>query len=71
MSLRNKEGKNVFAISDEELETGRANARYEDTKFISLEAEWFLAGILDGIADGSFLVPCHRIPGYTHMVYHQ
>lgn len=42
-------------MSAEELETGRANAANEDTKFISQEAEWFLAGILDGIADGTRL----------------
>ena len=52
VSLRNKDGRNIFAVSAEELETGRANAANEDTKFISQEAEWFLAGVLDGIADG-------------------
>jgi len=31
---------------------GRESAAYPDTEFISQEAEWFLAGILDGIADG-------------------
>jgi glutamine synthetase len=39
-------------VSEGELETGRTNAGNEDTKFISEEAEFFLAGILDGIADG-------------------
>lgn len=52
VSLRNKEGRNIFAVSDSELKTGRENAAYKDTKFISQEAEWFLAGVLDGIADG-------------------
>jgi len=50
--LRNKEGRNIFAVSDAELKTGRADAANEDTKFMSKEAEWFLAGVLDGIADG-------------------
>jgi glutamine synthetase len=52
VSLRNKEGKNIFAVSDSELKSGRVNAANDDTKFISQEAEWFLAGVLDGIADG-------------------
>ena len=52
VSLRNKEGRNIFAVSDGELKSGRANAANADTKFISQEAEWFLAGVLDGIADG-------------------
>jgi glutamine synthetase len=39
-------------VSDSELKRGRVNAANDDTKFISQEAEWFLAGILDGIADG-------------------
>lgn len=52
VSLRDTNGKNSFALSDSELETGRSGAAYEDTKFLSQEGEWFLAGILDGIADG-------------------
>jgi hypothetical protein len=52
VSLRGEDGKNIFAISEGEIKTGRANAGSEDTKFISETAEYFLAGILDGIADG-------------------
>ena len=52
VSLRNREGRNIFAVSDNELKSGRVNAANDDTKFISQEAEWFLAGVLDGIADG-------------------
>ena len=52
VSLRNKEGRNIFAVLDTELKSGRVNAANDDTKFISQEAEWFLAGVLDGIADG-------------------
>ncbi|KJA14820.1 hypothetical protein HYPSUDRAFT_48825 [Hypholoma sublateritium FD-334 SS-4] len=67
ISLRNKEGRNIFAVSADELKTGRANAANEDTKFISQEAEWFLAGILDGIADVMpALVP--TINGYKRLV---
>ena len=52
VSLRNKEGRNIFSVLDSELKNGRVNAAINDTKFISQEAEWFLAGVLDGIADG-------------------
>lgn len=51
VSLRDSSDRNVFAVSDSELSSGRADAAYEDTKFISSEAESFLAGVLDGIAD--------------------
>ncbi|KAF8350472.1 hypothetical protein F5887DRAFT_939383 [Amanita rubescens] len=68
VSLRNSDGKNIFAISQSELESGgRVNATYEDTKFISQEAEWFLSGILDGITDVlPMLVP--TINGYKRLV---
>lgn len=49
VSLRNNEGRNIFAVEDKD---GRADAAYEDTKFMSKEGEQFLAGVLDGIADG-------------------
>ena len=45
-------GKKYIAMSESELKIGRINAANDDTKFISQEAEWFLAGVLDGIADG-------------------
>ena len=73
VSLRNSAGNNIFAISQSELESGgRANAAYDDTKFISQEAEWFLSGILNGIADGSrpfimiFIAPL--IPSHSHAI---
>ncbi|KAH9484376.1 Type-1 glutamine synthetase 2 [Psilocybe cubensis] len=67
VSLRNKKGRNIFAVTDEELKSGRPNATNEDTKFISQEAEWFLAGILDGIADVMpAVVP--TINGYKRLV---
>lgn len=56
MSIQDKQGKNVFALSDEEIKAGgRADAKWKDTRFISKDAEHFLAGILDGIADGTLL----------------
>lgn len=53
VSLKDKNGKNVFALTEEEIKAGgRKNAKYEDTKFVSQEGEWFIAGILDGLQDG-------------------
>lgn len=52
VSLRDKSGRNIFTVADSELKEGRSDAAFEDTKFVSQKAEWFLAGILDGIADG-------------------
>lgn len=54
VSLRDEAGKNIFAVSEAELSTGRSAAANDDVKFLSEEAEHFLAGILDGIADGMF-----------------
>ena len=53
VSLRDGE-RSLFAVSKEELKAGRQGAAYEDTKFISQEAEWFLAGILDGLPDSTY-----------------
>jgi hypothetical protein len=54
VSLRDSQGRNIFAVSDAELQAGgRSDASYSDTKFLSQEGEWFLAGVLDGIADGT------------------
>ncbi|KZS91142.1 glutamine synthetase/guanido kinase [Sistotremastrum niveocremeum HHB9708] len=67
VSLRDRSGKNVFALPEYELKTGRANAAYQDTKFMSQEGEWFLAGILDGLTDVvPLLVP--TINGYKRLV---
>lgn len=51
VSLRTKDGKNVFALPDADVKKGRAGAEYDDTRFMSQEGEWFLAGILDGLTD--------------------
>ena len=66
VSLRDSSGKNSFAVSDSELKLGRSGAAYDDTKFMSQEAEWFLAGILHGIADG---VSNDNRPVCTHSLY--
>ncbi|PCH37859.1 glutamine synthetase/guanido kinase [Wolfiporia cocos MD-104 SS10] len=67
VSVRDLNGKSLFAVSDAELETGRANAAYPDTKFLSQEGEWFLAGVLDGLPDVMpMLVP--TINGYKRLV---
>lgn len=51
VSLRDANGKSLFAISDAELKNGRQGAANDEVKYISQEGEWFLAGVLDGIAD--------------------
>ncbi|KAK7467335.1 hypothetical protein VKT23_004392 [Stygiomarasmius scandens] len=67
VSLRDKTGKNIFAVSESELSTGRAGAANDDTKFLSQEGEHFLAGVLGGIADVMpMLVP--TINGYKRLV---
>ena len=52
MSLRDSNGGNVFAIQTEELQGGRQGAAYDELKFISQTAEYFLAGVLDGLTHG-------------------
>ena len=52
MSLRDQDGKSLFAVSPSELENGRQGAAYPDTKYLSQEGEWFLAGVLEGLPDG-------------------
>lgn len=51
VSLRDSDGKNIFAFPGSETAKGREGAKYDDTKFISEVAERFLAGILDGLPD--------------------
>ncbi|KAG6900662.1 hypothetical protein C0993_005895 [Termitomyces sp. T159_Od127] len=66
VSLRDNTGTNVFSLAEEDLD-GRKDAQYEDTRYLSQEGEWFLAGILDGIADVMpLLVP--TINGYKRLV---
>ncbi|KAF9513122.1 hypothetical protein BS47DRAFT_1372620 [Hydnum rufescens UP504] len=65
VSLRDASGKNVFSLSSDEIQAGgRKDALYEDTRYMSQEGEWFVAGLLDGLAD--VLVP--TINGYKRLV---
>ncbi|KAH9952114.1 hypothetical protein B0H21DRAFT_705206 [Amylocystis lapponica] len=67
VSIRDENGKSLFAVQDYERRAGRANAAYEDTKFLSQKGEWFLAGVLDGLPDVMpLLVP--TINGYKRLV---
>jgi len=67
VSLRNAKNKNIFAVQESELKTGRSGAAYDDTKFLSQEGEWFLAGVLEGLPDiMPLLVP--TINGYKRLV---
>ncbi|KAH9945887.1 glutamine synthetase/guanido kinase [Epithele typhae] len=67
VSLRDSNGKSLFAVSEAELKTGRESAQYSDTKFVSQECEWFLAGVLAGLPDiMPTLVP--TINGYKRLV---
>lgn len=53
VSLKEGSGKNVFALTPEEIKKGGRNfASYEDARFMSQEGEWFLAGLLDGLRHG-------------------
>ena len=53
VSIRDKSGRNIFAVTEEEKKAGgREGAAFEDTKYLSQEAEWFLAGLLEGLSDG-------------------
>ena len=54
--MRDANGKSLFAVSDADLKSGRSDAQYDDTKFLSQEGEWFLAGVLDGLPDGTYYV---------------
>lgn len=51
VSLKSEDGRNIFAVSNVGPNEGRADAAFEDTKYLSKEGEWFLAGVLDGLAD--------------------
>ncbi|KAI0345342.1 glutamine synthetase/guanido kinase [Trametopsis cervina] len=67
VSLRDSNGKSLFAVSDSELKSGRQGAANDDVKFLSQEGEWFLAGVLDGLPDiMPALVP--TINGYKRLV---
>jgi glutamine synthetase len=52
VSLKAADGRNVFAVSDSEAKSGRKGAANDDVKYMSQEGEWFLGGVLEGLADG-------------------
>jgi glutamine synthetase len=58
VSLRDANGVNIFAVPDDLLESGRGDAAFADTKYMSQEGEHFLAGLLDGIQDGAYVPLC-------------
>ncbi|KAL7411214.1 hypothetical protein BDY24DRAFT_397080 [Mrakia frigida] len=65
LSLRTPEGKNAFAWTGDA--EGRPGALYKDTKHISQLAEWFLAGLLDGLQDVMPML-CPTINSYKRLV---
>ena len=63
VSIRDKSGRNIFAVTEEEKKAGgREGAAFDDTKYLSQEAEWFLAGLLEGLSDGMSPVHFSLIP---------
>lgn len=55
VSLRDETGRNIFAVTDEVVKAGgRKGAAFDDLRYLSQEAEWFLAGLLEGLPDGQF-----------------
>jgi glutamine synthetase len=67
VSLQDSNGNNIFAVKPEELQGGREGAAYDELKYISQTAEYFLAGVLDGLTDVMpTLVP--TINGYKRLV---
>ncbi|KAI9509340.1 glutamine synthetase/guanido kinase [Russula earlei] len=79
-SLRDSNNNNIFAVNPEELNGGREGATYDELKYISQTAEYFLAGLLDGLTDVSDVLlgcfppdfgPCQLVPtinGYKRLV---
>lgn len=61
VSIRDESGRNIFAVTEEERKNGgRQGAAFDDTKYLSQEAEWFLAGVLAGLSDGQFPTWCTK-----------
>ena len=51
--MRDPDGRNVFSLTKDEIQAGgRKDCKYADMKYMPKEAEWFLAGLLDGLPDG-------------------
>ncbi|CDU25874.1 probable glutamine synthetase [Sporisorium scitamineum] len=68
VSLRDPStGRNVFALTQQEIEAGgRPDAPYDDVRFISKAAEHFLAGVMTGLPD---IMPmlCPTINSYKRL----
>ncbi|WVF67973.1 hypothetical protein IAT40_002735 [Kwoniella sp. CBS 6097] len=67
VSLQDKNGNNLFAVTEEEEKNGgRKDAAFEDTRYLSKEGEWFLAGVIEGMPD---VVPmfCPTINSYKRL----
>ena len=62
VSLRDQSGRNIFAAP-----SARADAKFEDSRWLSVECEHFIAGILAGLAD---VMPClvPTVNGYKRLV---
>ncbi|EIW69792.1 hypothetical protein TREMEDRAFT_68303 [Tremella mesenterica DSM 1558] len=68
VSLRDDTGRNVFSVSEEEYKAGgRKDAMFKDTRLLSQEGEWFLAGLLAGLADVIPLL-CPTINSYKRLL---
>jgi hypothetical protein len=53
VSIKDKSGRNIFALTPEEIANGgRKNAPFKDVQYISQIGEYFLAGVLEGLPDG-------------------
>lgn len=69
VSIRDKSGRNIFAVTEEEKANGgREGAAFDDTKYISQEAEWFLAGLLEGLSDGKSAVWSRAVSGMEKLM---
>ncbi|EPQ31345.1 uncharacterized protein PFL1_00680 [Pseudozyma flocculosa PF-1] len=68
VSLRDpKTGRNVFALSDDDIKAGgRKDAQYDDVRYLSQEGEHFLAGIMTGLPDIMPLL-CPTINSYKRL----
>ena len=62
VSLRDQSGRNIFAAP-----SARADAKFEDSRWLSVECEHFIAGILAGLPD---VMPClvPTVNGYKRLV---
>ncbi|ORY32896.1 hypothetical protein BCR39DRAFT_464260 [Naematelia encephala] len=68
VSLQGVSGKNLFSVSDDELKDGgRKTASHEQLRFISQQAEWFLAGIISGLSDVTVMM-CPTINSYKRLL---